>query len=145
MKISITHPDITEISFKIDSIERLACHNCCTLELNLDFCRPVKLIVNFKPFGVKPLLRIDGFLMDYWLAGVKQQDHQIELDIDADFLNRYSIKDRKGRLDSLGPEQKQTDHYLDKYIGINNLYPELIREIQELLDEKSSPCKSSKN
>ena len=83
--------------------------------------------------------------MDYWLADVKQQDHQLELDIDADFLNRYSIKDRKGRLDSLSPEQKQTDHYLDKYIGINNLYPELIQEIQDLLDEKSSPCKSSKN
>lgn len=144
MKISLSHPSLSEISFRIDSVEMISCHDCDRLEMDFNINGPTKFTANFRPFGIKPLLRIDGFLIDYWLGGVKQQDHQIDLDLDVDFFYRYGEKDRQGRLDSLSDEQKQMEHYLDKYIGINNLYPTLIQEIQDLINEKPSSCKPTK-
>lgn len=144
MKISVSHPGLVEINFQIDGHTKISCQTCCTLKIDLDISGPTRFTANFRPFGIKPLVRVDGFLIDYWLAGVKQQDHKIDLDIDVDFFARYSQKDRQGRLDSLSDEQKQMPHYLDKYIGIDNLYPELVQEIQNLVNEKSNPCQPAK-
>ena len=137
MRINISHHALQEIDIIAQGQTVARCTDCSEISTDLTVYKPVKIIVQFKPYGIKPLLRVDGFLIDYWLADVFQQDHQIELELQPDFFERYRSRDRQGRLDSLSDQQKNIDHYLDKYIGTDNLYPDLLVEIRNLLYEKS--------
>ena len=47
----------------------------------------------------------------------------------------YKNKDINGRIAHLSDDQKNIDHFYDKYIGINNLHPELVTEIKELIKQ----------
>jgi len=63
-------------------------------------------------------------------------DHQLEFDVDIGFFQKYRQKNLQGRIDSLTEDQKKMDHFWDKYIGINNLHPELVQEIQDLITKQ---------
>ena len=145
MKISISHSGLQEIVFFEHTRQVAACKNCNELSINLNMDTPTMITAQFQPYGIKPLLRIDGFLIDYWLANVLQQDHQISFELTPNFVEHYRSRDRQGRIDSLSDQQRRVDHYLDKYIGIDNLNSDLLVEIRDLLDEKPSIHQSSKN
>lgn len=138
MKIQLAHQCLQEITIIAADKIIAQCNNCTELVVDPDPGTGTKITVQFRPYGIKPLLRIDGFLIDYWIGGILQQDHQIEFDLQQDFIDRYRDRDRQGRLDSLSDKHREVDHYLDKYIGIDNLYPDLLTEIRDLLDEKSN-------
>jgi hypothetical protein len=93
------------------------------------------LSLEFFPFKQKPLVRIDDFLLNYWLADIKLWDHRIDVDVGNDFYERYQQRDFQGRLAHLTPEQLGQHHYQDKYIGINNLYPELVEKIRNIIQQ----------
>lgn len=138
MNISVSHKDLTYVKIIIDGRELFQVENQNHVTQKIYPEPAQQLTIEFQPFGIKPLIRVDGFLLDYWLAGIKQQDHRIDLKIDSDFVDRYRCQDRRGRIDSLGEQQKNIEHYLDKYIGIDNLYPDLVSDIRAIINEKSN-------
>jgi len=94
---------------------------------------PAVVEVEFKPYGVKPVVRFNNYMLNYWLADVLVQDHKLEFTIGENFYKDYKNKDIAGRLAHLTIEEKSAENMYDKYIGINNLYPELVKEIKEFL------------
>jgi hypothetical protein len=94
---------------------------------------PAVITAEFKPFGIRPWVRYNNFLLNHWLAQIKDYDHMLEFTITKDFYNLYRQQDIQGRLAHLSGQETAEKNLHDKYIGINNLYPELVKEIQDLL------------
>lgn len=101
------------------------------VELNVD--TPVSVRVEFTPYKVKPIVRLDNFMLNFWLADILLYDHCLEFNISDDFFQDYRKKDIQGRLNHI-PKDQKNEHYVDKYIGLDNLYPDLVSEIKKILD-----------
>jgi hypothetical protein len=121
-----------QVIISINGVAQLQAQSVTTAQSIIE-CDVANIQVQFWPFKIKPLVRYNGFLLDYWLANVALQDHQLHLSIDSNFYQLYHAKDLQGRANYLTQEQKQSDHYYDKYIGVNNLYPDLLQEIKQLI------------
>lgn len=109
------------------------CYEQSNLVLSFDQPLPVKLEVEFQPFKIKPIVRYNNFMLNYWLANIMLYDHKLEFTISENFYHDYKNKDIEGRLSHLSVEEKSMDNFYDKYIGTNNLYPELVEEIKTLI------------
>jgi hypothetical protein len=103
------------------------------LSAQFDRPLPTRVQAQFRPFGVRPWVRYNGFLLNYWLANIMLYDHMLELEITPSFYQDYKQRDIDGRLAHVTAEERTMDNLYDKYIGTNNLYPELVREIRDLL------------
>jgi len=102
--------------------------------VTFDDVLPVDIAVEFKPHKIKPIVRYNNIMVDYWLANILLQDHKIQFTISDSFFQEYRNKDIQGRIDSLPEEQKNVEHFYDKYIGVNNLHPEIVNEIKKLIN-----------
>ena len=107
-----------------------------------DFCWELEvnkikqqISIHFCPWGLDPLLRLNGFLLNKWLANVEQQDHCLNFSIDTDFIKQYRDNDLQGRLDSLGPDA--SDVTVDRVIGRSN-NSDLVIALKEKIIEKSN-------
>ena len=138
MNISVTDPSLIQCQILINDITMIEANAKTTVSIDFKIAEKKKCTLLFHPFKISPMLRVDGFLINYWLAGIQQQDHRLDFDIGPDFFKWYRDKDRQGRLSSLSNEQKRDEHFSDKYIGIDNLHADLVGEIRcNLGDEKS--------
>ena len=109
-------------------------HNCKTLTGVVNVL-PAKVEAEFRPFKIKPVIRYNNFMLDYWLANIQLFDHKLEFTITDEFFQDYKNKNMQGRIDSLSESQKGVDHYWDKYIGINNLHPDIVQQIKKSIDQ----------
>ena len=107
-------------------------YNCSALTAVIDTL-PACVEVEFQPFKIKPIVRYNNFMLDYWLANIQLFDHKLEFTITDTFFQDYKNKNIQGRIDSLSDSQKGVDHYWDKYIGINNLHPSIVQQIKQLI------------
>jgi hypothetical protein len=108
--------------------------NTIFLSVELDQNYPLNILVEFYPFGEKPIVRYHGFMLDYWLANIYLENHRLLFTVGQSFFEDYRNKNIQGRIDSLTDEQK-SGQFFDKYIGINNLYPEIVNKIKSNLNE----------
>lgn len=88
----------------------------------------------FRPWKIDPLLRLDGFLIDKWLADVLLMDHAMKFRVTGDFFDLYHDRDMQGRLDSLGPNPSPIT--VDRVLG-RNLHRDMVEKIKIKLHEKS--------
>jgi len=109
--------------------------NCKSLTYNIDQPLPADIDIEFQPFKIRPIVRLDNFLLDYWLANIILQDHKLSIRVTDTFFQDYKNKNIEGRIASLPLEQKNSEQFWDNYIGVNNLYPELTNEIKELINK----------
>lgn len=114
------------------AVERRDCRH---VEFSFDNELPVVVAVDFFPFKIKPIVRFNGFLLDYWLAGIQLWDHRLEFTVSKTFYQDYKDKNIAGRIASLPADQQSVEHFWDKFIGINNLHPELVEEIKKLINK----------
>jgi hypothetical protein len=110
-------------------------YECKTLTAHFDTALPVDVTVEFQPFQIKPIIRFNNFMLDYWLANVLLEDHRAMFSITDTFFQDYKDKNIQGRINYLTEEQKSVEHFYDKYIGVNNLHPELVDEIKKLITQ----------
>ena len=96
---------------------------------------PQDITIKYSPKEIIPKLRIDGFLVDNWVANVKIHDSCLNVRIGDDFAVRYRHKDLQGRISSLGNDPSRI--VLDRNVG-NELHSDLIDKINTLINEKSS-------
>jgi|LakMenEpi03Aug12_release.lakeMendotaPanAssembly.Ray.scaffolds.fasta_scaffold334326_2 hypothetical protein len=108
--------------------------DCRCVEFSFDDKLPVHIAVEFFPFKIKPIVRFNGFLLDYWLANIQLWDHRLEFTVSKTFYQDYKDKNIAGRIASLSTEHQAIEHFWDKFIGINNLHPELTEEIKKLIN-----------
>jgi hypothetical protein len=109
--------------------------NCKKILIAITDTLPVQVAIDFFPFKIKPIVRVDNFLLDYWLADIKLWDHRLEFNITETFYEDYKNKNIAGRIASLTKEQQNIEHFWDKYIGINNLHSDLVDKIKNLINK----------
>lgn len=136
MIIEVEYPSEFDL-VKIYINTRLAVErkDCRRAEFSFDNKLPVHIAVEFFPYKIKPIVRFDGFLLDYWLANIQLWDHRLEFTVNNTFYQDYKDKNIAGRIASLLPEQQSVEHFWDKFIGINNLHPSLTEEIKKLINK----------
>ena len=108
-------------------------YNCNGITYTLDQPLPLKITIEFFPFNIKPIIRFNDFMLNYWLADILLQDHQLEFIVSETFYQDYKNKNINGRIASLPTHQQHTEDLWDKYIGIDNLHPDLVNEIKNLI------------
>jgi hypothetical protein len=96
---------------------------------------PAQIDVEFWPFKLKPRVRYNDFMLDYWLANILLQDHKLTMNVTINFFSEYRNKNIQGRVESLSEKQKNANHFFDQYIGVNNGYPALVSEIKTTLNK----------
>jgi hypothetical protein len=134
--IEVEHPAEFEMAKIYISTELSVERSCCRcVEFSFDNELPVHVAVEFFPFKIKPIVRFNGFLLDYWLADIQLWDHRLEFTISKTFYQDYKDKNIAGRIASLPPEHQAIEHFWDKFIGINNLHSDLTEEIKKLINK----------
>ena len=132
--IEVSHkPELQWIKISENGVCRVEQTHCENLSVELSTELPVIITVEFQPYGIRPMIRYNGFLLNYWLADIMLYDHLAEFTVTESFYIDYKNKDIQGRLAHLSAEEHMMDNLYDKYIGVNNLYPELVQEIKDLL------------
>ena len=129
---SLTNLEYAKININQRTV--LETHDCKTLTYTIVEL-PAKINVEFRPFKIKPIVRYNNFMLDYCLAGIQLFDHQLEFTITETFFQDYKNKNIQGRIDSLTESQKKLDHYWDKYVGIDNLHPEILQKIKSVISQ----------
>lgn len=79
-----------------------------------------------------PVLRVNNFLINHWLADVVALPGSIEFRPGLNFSEKYNHKDKQGRLMSLN---NVSDQVLDRNVG-RGYHKSLVQELKKLLDEK---------
>jgi hypothetical protein len=79
--------------------------NCKSIKFKLDYSLPVQLDVEFWPFMIKPIIRYNDFMLDYWLSDILLQDHKLTLCLTNSFFQDYRNKNIQGRIASLSEKQ----------------------------------------
>jgi len=108
------------------------CENSASVTGPVDHL-PAEIRIEFRPFGIAPKVRYNGFLLNTWLADIKVYDHLLEFMVDQNFYQQYRDRDIQGRIDNISGDSGTNENLHDKYIGIHNLYPDLVSEIRDLL------------
>lgn len=78
---------------------------------------PSHIKINIKPYKIKPIIRIDGIMVNYGLAEITPWDHMLEFKLDIDFFNRYFANIIESKIKYLNLEK--TEAY--NKIGLGNL------------------------
>ena len=108
-------------------------YNCDGITCLVDQPIPLKIAIEFFPFKIKPIVRFNDFMLDYWLADILLQDHRLEFTVSETFYQDYKNKNINGRIASLPKDKQHVEQFWDKYVGINNLHPDLVKEIKNLI------------
>jgi len=115
---------INDISQAISSISNLH-----SFKIPDDKCN-IKIYVH--PFKIQPIVRIDNCLVNYGLAKITPWDHMLEFDYTTNFFDIYhdNIINSKKEYYNIIEENNINNEY---YVGTNNAYPNLVKEIYELI------------
>lgn len=97
---------------------------------------PGTVEIFFRPFGLRPKLRINGCLLNPWFLGAEIYDHMIKFVLHPDWSEKIHKLDLLERERSLGRDLD--DITKDLKIG-RELHEDLVLELKNLLDEKSYP------
>ena len=96
--------------------------------------QPQEICIYFQPWGLNPILRINGFLINKWLANVELQNHCMKFFLDQDFFTKYRDRDLQGRLNSLG--DNPGDIVIDRVVGRHS-NSDIVMLLKEKLIENS--------
>jgi hypothetical protein len=94
-----------------------------------------KICVFFEPWGIDPILRVNGFLINKWLGNVEMQSHCLQFSITQDFFKYYREKDLQGRFDSLGANNRNVT--IDRVVGRSS-NSDVVAVLKEKIIEKSN-------
>jgi hypothetical protein len=133
--VEILYQQFDEVKIYVNQELLAQNQKCNSLRVVFDQPLPVQIDIAFWPFTIKPIVRYNEFMLDYWLANILQQDHKITLNVSNSFFEDYRNKNIQGRVNSLSKKQQSSEHFFDQYIGVNNGYPTIIQGIKKTLDQ----------
>lgn len=133
MLLTIEHPDLTMVRFEVNGTVTKY------YQQQNEFCTDIDCSANveifFEPWKIKPLVRINNHLLDYWCADIIHYDHMIKFVWDSEFYQRYQKKIIQGKIDYLN---LNTQEDIDYYLGINNSHQDLVDQLKHILNESGS-------
>jgi hypothetical protein len=133
--IEILHSHLDEVKIYVNQELLAQDQKCNALKVCFDQPLPTQIDIEFWPFKIKPIVRYNEFMLDYWLANILLQDHKLTLAVSETFFEDYRNKNIQGRVNSLSEKQRNSAHFFDQYVGVNNGYPVIINEIKKTLDQ----------
>jgi len=133
--IEIRYQQLDEVKIYVNQTLLAQNQKCDCLKVAFDQPLPTQIDIEFWPFKIKPIIRYNDFMLDYWLANILLQDHKLTLTVSESFFEDYRNKNIQGRVDSLSEKQRNSEHFFDQYVGVNNGYPAIIQEIKKTLDQ----------
>ena len=95
----------------------------------------LEICIYFQPWKIDPILRLNGFLINKWLANVELQNHCMKFVLDQDFFKKYRDKDLQGRMDSVGANPSNI--VIDRVVGRNS-NSDVVMLLKERLGENSN-------
>jgi hypothetical protein len=122
-----------EIKIFINDILTELNTECYRLETVFTAELPAKVTVFFSPDYNIPLIRVNGFLLNMWLADITVTNGKLYFLLTSNFYENYKNKDLEGRIQHFSNEVKNLEDFNDKFIGVNNAYPDLVSDIKKLL------------
>ena len=68
---------------------------------------PCHVKIHINPYKIKPVIRIDGILVNYGLAEITPWDHMLEFKLESDFFDKYfkNIIDSKLKYLAIGEDK----------------------------------------
>jgi hypothetical protein len=94
---------------------------------------PAELKIYITPYKIQPYVRIDNLLVNYGLAEITPWDHMLEFTLHSDWRDRYFNNIIKAKQEYLSNSGQLIPENMDKYVGINNLHPEILKEIESII------------
>lgn len=94
---------------------------------------PAEIKIYIKPYKIRPYIRIDGMLVNYGLAEITPWDHMLEFTLHTDWLDRYFKNIIKAKQNYLSKSGQPVPENMEKYVGVNNLHPEILNEINKII------------
>lgn len=137
-KIALEHPSLTSFTLYADGAEISEGRCCGSIEIDLPRGEiEVWLNPMDKNWGIVPRIRIDGFLVNTYLAGIDVFDHMFKFIFADDFFWRYANMNVASILSSVPAQYRDDEGYISKYFGLSGANTDLVRDIRLILDEKS--------
>lgn len=134
-QLEIEHPDMVLCKIIADDriIEERLSQKCCVFSVAAS---DSQLSIWFEPWRIKPLVRIDGVLINYALADVDQFDHKIDIILDQNFVSRYRQRDIAYRVKSVFGDRPIDDYVFDSVIGVGEMHQDLLDQIRKIIDAR---------
>ena len=132
MKVSIEleHPQL--IRFRVDLNKKTLIDSECKkiFKYTINIKNATQLETWFWPWGIKPILRLDGHMMNYSILDVNQFDHMLSFTLYPDYLERYGKSLIQSRINTQFPDGRIVQKIYDSAIGYGNTYSELTEKIK---------------
>ena len=132
--VELEHLDLNRVRFTADGVQQSDDMVERVWNNNINIFTKTRIEVGFWPWKIKPLLRINGHLVDYGLAGIDQFDHALSFDLDRDFFDVYGQSLVQGRIYSQFKDGTIDDKIYDAVIGYGRRHTELIDSIKRIVD-----------
>ena len=99
---------------------------------------PAEIVVEFTPEWRRPKIRLNEHLVNWYHVKVQFEQYCFKISMPESFekfASNYVQSDIDGRLNYFKDHVEKSEQFYDKYIGIKNLYPNLVAEIKILLSK----------
>lgn len=131
-KIEVAHPDINFVKLIRD--QNILHEGFCKHSTEVSVvAAPETLSVWFEPWTIKPVIRINGIMINYAVAGINQFDHKIDFVLDSDFNDRYHHKDIEFRVKTVFGDRDIDEYVFDSVIGHDRMYQDILQQIKKLI------------
>jgi hypothetical protein len=131
--IELEHPELNRVRLLVNNDQRLDSVVERTWTGSVDVTQPVRIELGFWPWQIKPLLRINGNLVDYGIARVDQFDHALCFDLYRDYFKIYGESLVNSRVYSQFKDGAVDEKIYDAVIGHGRRHTELIESIKKLV------------
>ena len=131
--VELEHPELNRVRFVADGIQQSDELIERVWNSSINIVEKTRIELGFWPWKIKPLLRVNGHLVDYGLAQVDQFDHALCFDLQRDFFKEYSEALVRGRVYSQFKDGAIDEKIYDAVIGYGRRHTELIESIKKLV------------
>ena len=133
-QIEIQHPELTLCKIVRDDeiVEEKLGETLCQFTVAAS---PDTVSVWFEPWKIKPVIRVNGILINYALAQVDQYDHKIDIVLDSDFVERYRQRDIDFRIKTVFGDRDIDDYVYDSVIGHGRMHQDVLDKIRKIINE----------
>lgn len=131
--VELEHPELTRVRFVADDVQQIDQSVERTWNSDINIFTKTRIELGFWPWKIKPLLRVNGHLVDYGLANVDQFDHALSFDLDRNFFDAYGQALVRGRIYSQFKDGAIDDKIYDAVIGYGRRHIDLLESIKKLV------------
>ena len=131
--LGLEHPTLNRVRLLVNQQEISDYEVVSQWESTVDVTRTTSIEVWFWPWSVKPLLRVNGHLVDFSLAKVDQFDHMLKFNLTKDFFNLYGQELVNSRIESQFKNGVVDKDVYDSVVGFGQHHHDLVEKIKQRL------------